>query len=394
MLQAVTPLNYTPQHERFIEEAKKGRFINPVFYYAENYVPTDNDELVKALQDSQMKESPRDAFVTGLVIQELERINMIAQVQHSISVGDDEATNLLLLDYYGGPTSSELIDLAYDIAKGGTVKNERLEGTQVVLTADQAKTFEAKKLDAQKIAAIFQDTLHNYGLKSWSAIVDNSYSAVTVNAANSSIHIPTNRECSQLKTIELIAHEIECHARHNSNCAWLLTNFFNVPTGVAKILVSKKDSTATEGFAKMSDAIIDKKCRTKIPGTPKPWYILAALLAADGISFAEVAEYLYEAGQDIESAWKYTYRVFRGCTDVAHNIHKYARLADRCYLEGYVYAITASENNSATFDYAKFNENELTEIEKIIGTPLSNICPAYPYLGIAEQMVDKITATS
>lgn len=392
ILSVITPKNYFSERQRVIEVATKTeRFVNPIFVYGEA-IPGFTAKInatIKGLRNSRPCQNKSDAFVFQLIIDRLEKAQTISKIQDSIAARDDESTNSLIEKYYGGPTSEKIIDLAYDAAKGIPINNPILTATKRILDNKTSVKYQKAGNDAREIASKMSSALKMYDLRNSCIIINDSHSAITVEFDGAehkhNLYIPTSRKVSRLKLIELIGHEVECHMRHNANCAWLLEKFFDVPSRAAAALVSEKDTTLTEGFAKISDAKIHKMGTGTDAGVPKPWYILAALLASDGLSFAEVADYLHEAGNSIEMSWQYTYRVFRGCTNVANNLHSFACQADRRYLDGYVRAIDAIEAKSSVFDYAKFSEDELKNIEGIIGIQLHTIRPAFPFLGIAEQ---------
>ena len=174
------------------------------------------------------------------------------------------------------------------------------------------------------------------------------------------------------------------------NAEWWLRMAADEGNSLSAYLIYKayRDGKFTEGFAKMSDAVIAKRCFGTNNGTPEPWYIIMADLANKGESFAQITEKVHtEWGVSLESCWTHAIRIFRGCLNT-RNKHNFAREADRSYLEGYIRAIELAKENSLLVDFAKFDEDIMAKISNLIGDPRKHI--KLPLLDIANKIVSSL----
>ena len=392
LLRAISPANHVQAKEEWLKEAEKGRFTNPVFTYT-----VDEGESLKSLEswnhlcDRWRDISPKnnaEELLYDLANDYIERQRLIRTIVADIPTGDDVSINETMSKYYG-KTDSKLVDLAYELAGGKAIKFDFLDSLPQKLSDETVKECTSRIYSAEDLKRMFEAVLEDYKLQNtWKVIIDDEHSAIAVstltNEGDSRIFIPRTREVSEIKAIQLAGHEIECHVRHNENCVRLLTENFNIPRDIAAKLVSDRDGTITEGFAKISDAIIGKKCTGKPDGAPAPWYIIAADLASKGESFAKITERIHtEYGVALNSCFTYTIRVFRGCHDTS-NLHRFSRQADRSYLEGYVEAIALREQGSLLSDFAKFDQATMDRIGSLIGEPVTYL----PHLRIAEGIIN------
>ena len=394
LLKVVTPENHLTAKELWIKDAGKGLFTNPVFTYSDR-----SEEARKSIVELNRIESsipePRnrqEEFVRNLIIDLISKQRITANVAIAISEGDEILTNHLLHDFYGR-TDKYIVTKAYAIAGGETITFPGLNDITQRLTKEIAEKAGKDKMGATELKGMFESVLEDYELSdTWTVEISDSYSAVTVKTysedGKSKIFIPTNKEVSTITAIKLVAHEIEAHVRHNMNCAYVLEDYFDIPHDIACRLVNDRDATLTEGFAKIADAIIERKCTGKITGTPKPWYTIAADLANKGESFAQIAGRLHtEYGLKLETCYTTIIRIFRGCRFTA-NEHNYAREADRCYLEGFIVASKLFEENSPLFDYAKFDQETFDAARQIVGSAIDE--PRLVHKGVAEFIVNNL----
>jgi|GEM_PF-2362151 hypothetical protein len=394
LLKVVTPSNHLTAKEAWLQEAEKGHFTNPIFTYNDR-----EEEARKAILELERIENSipnpknaREEFVRELAVELIGKQRLTNAIAIAIAQGDEGLTNGYLHDYHGR-TNDDIIAKAYAIAAGETVTFPSLDNMPRRLTEEATEKASKTMLNAEDLKIMFCSVLEDYKLNDiWSVEISDSYSAVTVKTysedGKSKIFIPTNKECSVIAALKLVAHEIEAHARHNMNCAFALEDYFDIPHSIACRLVSDRDATLTEGFAKIGDAFIERKCTGKITGTPKPWYVIAADLANKGESFAKITERLHtEYGIKLETCWTTTIRIFRGCRNTA-NEHNYSREADRCYLEGFLVASKLFEENSPLFDYAKFDEKTFNAARRIVGSAIDE--PRFPHIGVAEMLVNNL----
>ena len=383
LLKVVTPSDNVEQKNKWIASAEKGHFTNPVLHYSDNRDAARASTLELNALERQLPKaiSPTDIFIRSLIVEAIRQQCLVNTIAISVYNGDDSLTSGLLRDYHGA-TSDEIKQIAYTLADGdksilacGTIDDEKQK-----LSAERYAKAKSDIYNAEDIKKLFKAVLEDYGLLGeWTVVVDDTYSSVTVKTYDpngaSRIYIPASKTASEVDSIKLAGHEVECHVRHNMNCAGILQQL-GFPSQVARYLVSNRDATLTEGYAKVSDMLNGRRMSGKTIGAPLPWYIIAADMASKGESFAHVAEYLHSKGRSVEQCWNTTIRIFRGCHDTA-NMHHYAREADRCYLEGYLKAKSNLDN--PLFDFAKFDKVILDKIHELIGEfhatyPFQDIC--------------------
>lgn len=398
MLGTITPSNHQSAKQEWLEQAKNGNFTNPQFEYSGELsaAKASLSEWSKICSEWEEKFSPHAAgekLLHMLVSDYLERQRTIRLIAVSIALGDESMTDCLMAKYYG-KTDKQLIKFAYQLANGeATVDFPYLDHIPQKLSAETAEACKAKEYVAEDIKHMFDAVLEDYRLQdTWKVVIDDSRSAICVSSftadGDSRVYIPTTRKVNEIKAIQLAGHEIENHVRHNENCISLLSESFDIPRDIAARLVTDRDGKFTEGFAKMSDAVIAKRCFGTNNGTPEPWYIIMADLANKGESFAQITEKVHtEWGVSLESCWTHAIRIFRGCLNT-RNKHNFAREADRSYLEGYIRAIELAKENSLLVDFAKFDEDIMAKISNLIGDPRKHI--KLPLLDIANKIVSSL----
>ncbi len=395
MLRVITPANHAETKQAWLEQAKQGHFTNPQFVYncdlSETKAILGEWSLICEDWEEFSPNTASERLLHSLASDYIERQRLIRLIALAIEVGDDSFTNSLMRKYYG-PTDRKLVELAYALADGtAALSFPLLKALVQKLSPEQIKESRSKIYEAADIKKLFEAVLEDYGFRErWQVVVDDEHSAICVSSltseGDSRIFIPRTRKVHEIKAIQLAGHEIECHVRHNENCVNLLQDLLDIPRDIAAKLVSDRDGKLTEGFAKMNDAVIYKRCVGTDNGTPETWYVIMADLAAKGESFAKITEHVHEEWNvSLESCWDHAARIFRGCHDTS-NPHNYSRQADRSYLEGYLKAIELSEDMSPLFDFAKFNEELLIKITELIGAPAAK----HPYLGTANKIVSNL----
>lgn len=395
MLKVITPANHVQAKKEWLEQAERGHFTNPTFIYN-----SDRDACKAALSKWNdlcarwLTLTPRDKkeqLLHEFVSDYLNRQRTIRLIALSIANNDDALTNHLMVKHYG-KTSPELVQLAYGLANStATVSFPLLDALPRKVSPDSAMLCVCKDYEAADIKKLFDAILEDYCLQdTWKVVIDDAHSAICVTSltseGDSRIYIPRTRVVNEIKAIQLGGHEVENHVRHNENCICFLQDRFDLSRDIAAKLVSDRDGTLTEGFAKMSDAIVNKRCLGTDDGTPEPWYIIMADLAKKGESFAQITERIHtEWNVDLDKCFTHAIRIFRGCHDMT-NPHSFSRQADRSYLEGYVKAIELSKKNSPLSDFAKFDEDLFAKITELFGEPTAK----YPHLDIANKIINSI----
>lgn len=396
LLRVISPANHVEAKKAWLEQAQKGHFTNPTFIYNSDLSEAKTilgewSIIANDWEEEIQPKSKAEQLLYLLASDYIERQRLIRLITTSIAIGDDSMTNSLMGKYYG-KAHPDLIELAYKLANGtAAVEYKYLDLLPQKLSDKQAEASQKTMYTATDIKRMFDAVLEDYRLQNtWKVVIDDEHSAICVssltNEGDSRIFIPRTRRVHEIKCIQLAGHEIENHVRHNENCINLLMKNFDIPRDIAAKLVSDRDGKITEGFAKMSDAIIGKRCLGTTEGVPEPWYIIMADLAAKGESFAQITEHVHEKWNvSLEECWTKAIRIFRGCHDTS-NPHSFSRQADRSYLEGYIQTIRLYEEQSPLYDFAKFDESLMAQITQLIGKPI----PLCPHLGIANNIVNGI----
>jgi len=167
--------------------------------------------------------------------------------------------------------------------------------------------------------------------------INPAYSAIDVRDKSSEgpiIGIP-DKPRSPKKYLELLRHEIDCHARQSLNGHFM----FGFGGGALKV----DEETWYEGLAKTEDTELMMQMFGDDSNPTMPYYPFAIRMAEEGKSFLEVFEAMLtlrrEAGSSektaLSNAWNTAYRVFRGHIDTA-NPHAYAMPKDQAYLRGWM----------------------------------------------------------
>ena len=329
-IEIVTPLNPQQVKAQWIEDAKSGHFTNPVFHYNESFLKKAMQSeyglkvLLEKLDNNNAGCSAEDfylEYLKDIVCGTLLTVEMAKAMQNQ----DDYNLAQVVLKKYG-EANSNLVQHAEYLAQNGFTKKTEVEPN------DSLKKLQVVTFDAASIAEFFTWAMEQYGefskdVSVWPVEILDNCSAIDVRDKSSYnyplIAIPRTREVNGTKLVELIGHEIECHWRNSQNA-----NLLSLP--------KLDDETIYEGVAKLKDYRFNERYGEKV-SMPIPYYVLAQQYARAGGSFAETASYLTENyGLVPEKSWIYTYRTFRGASDMSNSAH-YAFTKDRSYLEGFLY---------------------------------------------------------
>ena len=397
-LKITTPSNQNDLKKAFIEAFSRGRFTNPLFTYNLDANETKTkrrlltqlkDETNRAIDN--IADSP-ERLAYCLLESAIAKKLTLCDISDSIRRGDDALTKILVEKYFEKITD-ELLNVARNLASGKSVANPYLEQTMRIVSPERANRC-IKQYTPEEMKEVFDYALDIYGLsKEWQVVVTNEsrYTGITVNANDERgriIAIPATRKPEGiLKVIQLAAHEIETHVRHNANCYYLLYETCGISLPNATTLEYTLDSPYIEGLAKIADAITVKRCLGDESGAPHPWYVLAAQKAAEGNTFAQVAEYIYENCGSPEECWKITTRIFRGCSNPSIP-SGFANPNGKQYLNGYIQAI-AHYDNPAVFNYGKFDQPNIQLFREATGENLGTISPHLTYLDFVPTLIDQ-----
>lgn len=380
-----TPTNCATEQQLFIESAKNGRLYSPNFEYStqeyEKAVKTKAKlpTFIDALDNMINEQNGPQRFAYDLIRCATEQQLMLCDVAISIHEHDDAKTKTLLAAYYG-TVSNELLGLANCVSKGGSIPNHLLDKTAQILAPDQAQFYKRQKMGPGEIKRVFETALDIYNLNNeWSVVINNSRSNITVRVHDEDRHhiivIPTMREVSTIKAVQLAMHEIATHVRHNTNCYSILMDECGLSEADASLLVELAlQSPYTEGLAKVADAIAYKACFGNDSGAPHPWHVLAVNMASEGANFVDVVDYLLRQHKSIQESWKIVLRAFRGSSNLHTNPYGFANPSGITYLRDYSESIQDYEN-PAVFNYAKFNPETIRAHDRVSKTPLSEVKP-------------------
>ena len=342
-----TPTNCVTEQQRFIESAEgNGRLYSPSFEYdTQAYekavrAKAKLSTYIDALNNMVSKQNGPQRFAYELIRCAAKRQLTLCDVAISIHKHDDAKTKTLLAAYYGS-ISNELLGLANRVSKGESIPNHLLDKTAQILTPDQAQFYKRQKMGPGEIKKVFETALDIYNLNNeWSIVINDSRSNITVRVHDEERHhiivVPTMRNVSTIKAVQLAMHEIATHVRHNTNCYSILMDECGLSEADASLLVELAlQSPYTEGLAKVADAITYKACFGDDSGAPHPWHVLAVNMASEGASFVDVVDYLLKQHKSIQESWKITLRAFRGSSNLHTNPYGFANPSGITYLRDY-----------------------------------------------------------
>lgn len=323
LVELVEPINSVEEKEKWLEEAKKGNFTNPKYVYdkallanAISYLPRV-EHLCEIVNEMHVL-MPRTSFEQKMMQEIIIDLMLSLETAKAIINEDDEDAMYYLRQKYGMDMHPESeISLETDMPK------------KIDIVSDPVSS--AKMFDAEEIAKFFSDAMGEYGF-SWPVIISDTAAAIDVRDKSKNgreVVIPASRKVSACNLIRLMGHEIESHMRTSMNGMELF--------GYGGLDMKTDDETLYEGLALLSDKDFDLWFNGNYDG-PKPWYAIATKLATSQMSFAEVAECIYECRKNEAHALAKTYtvtrRIFRGVSD-SKNPAGYAFLKDLAYFNGF-----------------------------------------------------------
>ena len=356
-VEMVTPIDLGEAKANWIENAKNGVFVNPIFHY-------DYTAIIREIQKIPMIENLRTDLAATSPDTEAEKflyehlMDVLYDTLHSLRAfeaivkGNDKVSASHFLAKYG-QSDSHMYWLAINLAEHGTTSKTQ---KTVKLSAEDTKLLLNAKLNAEFIRQMFIWAMEQYG-EPWPVEIQTNCAAIDVRDKNSlgkpSIVIPADKRVSGFKLVELIGHEIECHWRGSINAE--------------RIGLLKADSEIIyEGVAKLKDYQFGADFLGEAT-MPKPYYIIAERQAMLGYSFAEVGQNLTNLlNGDAKRAWGFTYRTFRGITDTTNGA-SYAFTKDRAYLEGFILARAMAQNpNNGFTEFSTLNPVTFAKLSKLL----------------------------
>lgn len=408
-VEIITADNYKEAKKDFLAKVEAGdsEMEEPVFVYekhvegAKEALETSGYSLEEALAtleriESQIREGKVSREETVRIMRYALRKN-IRDVKANLRLieglqeGDDKKIKTALGEKYGMAPDEKLVEAAdafYEDmlkkAEGSERREEEREGiipeeikvrmSQDTITSDEKGKEELEKLkledperakfyyEAEEIAEAFSWALEEYynyyKEKTGVEFPEDEKYKVKVSAASSSIdvrdksaegkviEVPENRIIDAKKLLELIAHEVEGHARQSLNGVMMLNGLGG---GGLKV----DDESNYEGLA----LSLEDEVRERLFGeenemkASRLYYVYAVRAASEGKSFTEVYNLIREKEirllmakgkteeeakkKSADTAWMPAYRAFRGHVDTK-NGESYASAKDLAYFKGYL----------------------------------------------------------
>lgn len=368
-----TPSNFTYEKKKFLERYRNGEIYNPSFRYEQIEkieVVEIRQELFKLLSDIE-------------ILKPTSRLENIVKAALHVKIQDDIATADLVdavrnreeakikeafCKKYPG-TDDLIIEKAGEIyeelARGQSKINSQSEG---ILSKEERLYLKNLRFDASAISRAFEWVMDRYTLPDGrsmlkSAInpygfdikIDEAATAIDVRDKSKkgpAVFIPASRIANGEQLLQLIAHEIEGHARQSINGQ----EFFGIGGGALKI----DNEVLYEGLAmRYEEDIAQNLFGDEFPA-PLPYYTFAIKAAEEGRSFYQIFaeqvnkrlhvllkihpdqdlprknnidDEIYETAMN--RSWIVTFRVMRGHID-ASNVEGFAMSKDLAYLRGWL----------------------------------------------------------
>jgi len=378
-----SPESLKQEKEKFLEAFNRGQAHEPVFDYQVARgmdIAPQKEELAKKLAEVRAikPRSQKDRLFRVALYTKIRDDLATCDLVDGINTKDESLIGSAMRQKYqpANPVLAAYAEQAYRDMIDGPAPKE-IDPNQVLLTPKQQKLLKAAKLDAPQIKEAFEWALQQYGIlrneansKGYQVVISDKATAIDVRDKSEdpmTVYIPTDRVVSGDKMGELIAHEIEGHARQSMNGMEMFL------LGGGKL---KMDGEALyEGLAKREDESYRLRFFGEASGVPAPWYTLAAQDASEGASFSEVFQNQYirrmrvllkvppeqelhidpekhaeQADKAKKLAWATTYRVMRGHADMSNPLG-FAMSKDIGYLQGW-----ATDKQLGEAGYGGINE--------------------------------------
>jgi len=419
----VTPSSESIKREKgqFFAAFQNGERYNPSFdyTYAES-LDADPDlirqQLLNLLQETRAISVPAESD------ENTRQLTRIARVALYNKIKDDLASLDLLIGIRTkdekrigeatkrkyAPTDPVLNAIAQARYEGLTQPTQEETISDVLLSPEQQKLLTKESYSAEQIKAAFEWILSQYGIlkseqtpQGFQVKISSEVTAIDVRDKSTepmTIFIPENRVVSGQKLLELCYHEIEGHARQSMNGMRML-----IGGGALKV----DDETLYEGLAKRLDEDFNLKYFGKKAGIPVPFYTIATQQAESGASFSDIfldqldkqlhvllqippnkeINWQDSATQTVmskgmEAAWRFTYRVMRGHTDMS-NPESYAFGKDLAYLRGWLLDKSLGELNKAYVNEAAIMQTDALALMGRVDLRPEDL--AYPYTDITKR---------
>ena len=370
-------------------------FSNPTFLYDTELLKKamDKSELLLAaasrFSDSVYPETDADRVLYRILKKRVMDANSTIVLASAIFHHDDRWAKKAVFERFDCPSEETLSEVSSVLRSGGNAKTlaPDFSPSAVDWLKSDRSYLKDMSFNATEIANNFQFVLDYYGIKGWNIRLDPNCAAINVSEKSSrgekEIIIPTTREVSGLKLLELIGHELNTHLRGFENASCFFSEVLPSELKPLTAIFAKSGSAVmNEGVAKFSDWSISGDS-----ALPTLYYCEAIRLAISGKSFAEVSEEIYRLKRSRkikpESArrttWDVVYRVFRGISNT-ENLASYAFTKDAAYLMGWLDIVKMSKSfevpaaeKTAVFDFCSLDREEIKKLLQVF----PNLTPKY-----------------
>lgn len=342
MLYTATLESREREKTRFVAGLESGRVIEPSFDYdaVQSFDSHGSRVLLQTLHERM------SAFRATTSLEELTRTAIILKIEDDLATCDiaegiqtknDTLTKRGLTRKY--PSTDPL--LVREARRLYTAECTPVAATLGSLTDAERAMLLSRTFDATGVKHAYEWALSQYDLlapanpRGFRVIIDPQVTAIDVRdkcEGGPTIVIPADEQQDARELLGLIAHEIEAHARQAANG---LTLF---PMGSA---FRTDDETLYEGLAMRQEKAFITRYFGRSDDPESPLYVLAVALAEQGKSFSEIfldQETLWarlDPTTARDRAWRTTYRVMRGHTDM-RNTEGFAMAKDLAYLRGQI----------------------------------------------------------
>ena len=307
------------------------------------------------------------------------------------------------------PLETELLEQEErEFAEAIALDPQTMEGD---LSGTDRTLLEQRQLSPEEIREAFVWALDQYGLlntgdseRGYKVLVSDTVQFIDVrhrSAEGPTIFIPAHSKRSLRDVLRLMRHEIEGHARQSANGEALF--------GFGAGGITVDDETLYEGLAmRLETDFEDRHFGHQIDHSPR-FYARAIQLAEQGASFGEIFRDQYrrmlhlalkipldqslpsqisvqQAAHSRDAAWKTTYRIMRGHTDM-RNPEAYALRKDLAYSRGFKLDAALCKRNQGHLNEAVILPPDMLPLLQIMNLQQTDL--PYPDKQVTEQYLQK-----
>ena len=337
LLSNLKPSNLKEEYTKFLVNPKT---YNPQFEYKP--LSFDPNNLISRLNRLEFPESP-----IGILWQK-KADEIKRKIELLKSRGQEEEFTKASIRLYGTPDFN-------------TVNNALEE----IFKMPKKWPDEEKEMTAKEAKKIFENAIHEYGLKGWKVNIKEDLVSDVIAGKHNSIMIRKDARFTEKRLKGTIAHELETHAFTAMNGALQPYKIFQ--RGLADYL------TTEEGLA------VYNQEKTESNETEKKYWPTSSVIGiATGLkgSFSDIYNTLTHYGFGSERAWKVALKAKRGLSDTGK---PGAFTKDFIYYKGHemILDFIKKGGNLKDLYYGKTNVSDLDIIKKVKGLKTPVYLPHY-----------------